>query len=86
MPLRESESASEKGNHLAGIYSRRADHVRQGSLHVIGIEEAVLSFQEHGEDLITFATVKGDDGYDYHLFISVETSEIVACIGTPVRS
>jgi hypothetical protein len=48
-PLREWESASVEGNHLAGIYSVRADHVRRISLPVIGIEETVLSFQEHGK-------------------------------------
>ncbi len=54
--MREWQSASATGNHLAGIYSRRADHVRRISLPVVGIEEAVLSFQDHGEDAITLAT------------------------------
>lgn len=85
-PLWEWESASVEGNHLAGIYSVRADHVRRVSLPVIGIEEAVLSFQDHGEDAITPASVEGDDGYNYHLFVSVENGEIVACIGTPARN
>ena len=84
-PLREWESAWVEGNHLAGIYSVRADHVRRISLPVLGIEEAVLSFQDHGEDAITLATVEGDDGYNYHLFVSVEDGEIVACIGTPLE-
>ena len=52
----------------------------------IGIEEAVLSFQEHGKDAITLASVEGEDGYHYHLFVSVEDGEIVACIGTPARN
>ena len=85
-PLREWESASVDGNHLAGIYSARADHVRRISLPVLGIEEAVPSFQDHGDDAITLASVEGDDGYSYHLFVSVEDGEIVACIGTPVET
>lgn len=80
--VREWESASVVGNRLSGTYHAGANHARQ---ILIGNEEAVLLFQDYGEDGITLATVEGDDGYNYHLFVSVEGGEILACIGTPAR-
>lgn len=82
-PLHLWESASVTADHLAGIYSARAEHVRRISLPVVGIEDAVLRFQDFGSGEVTLATVEGKDGYDYHLFIGVDDADIVACIGTP---
>jgi hypothetical protein len=79
--LRERRSVSVDGHYLAGIYSERADRFRENP--IIGIENAVLSFQDHGEDAITFASVEGDDGYSYRIFISIGNGEIVACVGIP---
>ena len=81
--LREWESASVVGNRLAGIYSVGANHVRR---IFIGIDEAVLLFQEYGEDAITLATVEGNGGFNYHLIVSAENVEILACIETPARN
>ena len=77
------ESASVTADHLAGIYSVRAEHVRRISLPVVGIEDAVLRFQDFGSGKVTLATVEGTDGYDYHLFIGIHNADVVACIGTP---
>lgn len=41
------------------------------------------SFQDHGDDAITLATVEGDDGYNFYLFVSGEDGEIVA---TPAQT
>jgi hypothetical protein len=84
-PLRVWVSASERGNHLARIYSVRADHVRRIALPVLGIEEAVHSFQDHADEAISLATVEGDDGYKYSLFVSAVDDQVVACIGTPAH-
>jgi len=81
--LREWTSASVVGNRLAGTYSAGANHVHQ---MLIGIEEAVLLFQQYGEDALTLATVEGKDGFHYHLFVSTKNVEILACIETPARN
>lgn len=73
------------GDHLARIYSVRADHVRRIALPVPGIEEAVLSFQDHADEAISRATVEGDDGYKYSSFVLAADHQVVACIGTPAH-
>jgi hypothetical protein len=82
-PLRQWEDYPFDGNHLADFYSAQAKRIRKNPLPIFGIEDAVSSFKDHGTDPITLARVEGDDGYNYHLFVSVANGEIVACIGIP---
>lgn len=84
--LRAWESASERGVHLARIYSVRADHVRRIALPVLDVEEAVFSFQDHADEAISLVAVDGDDGYRYSLFVSAADGQVVACIGTPAHN
>jgi hypothetical protein len=66
------------GNYLAGIYSGSAAHIHKDS-PPIGLDEAVSSFRDHGEETITLASVDGDDGYSNRLFASEANGKIVAC-------
>jgi hypothetical protein len=80
--LREWESVSIAGNRLTGRYYVGANHGRQ---IFIGFEEIVFLFLDYGPNGITPATVEGEDGHRYHLFVSVEEGEILACVSTPAR-
>ena len=69
-------------SHLAGIYQRRADHVRQIGLDVRGIEEAMFRFQKAKNQPVGLALVHGVTN-EYLIFLRADGGAVIARISIP---
>ena len=70
-------------SHLATIYRRRAEHVRQIDLDVHGIEEAVRRFEAIDRNPVGLAVAKGTDR-EYVIFLTADGGGLVACLSVPL--
>jgi hypothetical protein len=76
------EAAEVPASHLAGIYQRRAEHVRRISLDVRGIEEAALCLQEAESQSVGLAIVQGLTN-EYLIFLNADGAGVIACLAIP---
>jgi hypothetical protein len=78
--IKPSAVASE---HLASIYRRRERHARRAGQATVGFSEAIADLQENGEREIAggFIDDRPREGYYYQLFLSLDLSAVIACLG-----
>jgi hypothetical protein len=76
------EAAEVPASHLAGIYQRRAEHVRRINLDVRGIEEAAFRLQEAENQPVGLAIVHGLTNA-YLIFLMADGTGVIACLAVP---
>ncbi len=76
------EAAEVPASHLAGIYQRRAEHVRRVNLDVRGIEEAALRLQQAESQPVGLAIVHGPTD-EYIVFVKADGAGVIACLAVP---
>ncbi|GAA3008505.1 hypothetical protein GCM10017559_33580 [Streptosporangium longisporum] len=67
---------------LISIYRRRARHTRRKNIPTLGFDEAILNLEACGLEHLNLGIVPSTpSAYHFQLFLSPDSSRVVACLG-----